>query len=153
MFSCVSYHLSAFGTVRMPYETRGKTGRTCKSSCHEVASEFFPTNPRDPLHWSLTSCFGVFRTVWVFLRPFRAKRSELVQKFVPRTRVGIFRNEKTQSTPWDPKLMFWCISYHLGPLGCLMKLRAKWAELVQKIVPRSRVGFFSRQTLVHPIGP
>ena len=53
MFWCVSYHLGAFGTVRMPYETRGKTGRTCKSSCHEVASEFFTTNPLDPLHWSL----------------------------------------------------------------------------------------------------
>ena len=160
MFWCISYHLDAFGTIRLPYETRGKTGRTWKSSCHEVASEFFATNPLDPLHCSLNSCFGAFRTVWVFLRPFGcltklgAKRSELVQKFVPRTRVGIFRNE---STPWDPKLMFCAfrtIWIHLGPLGCLTKLRAKWAELVQKIVPRSRVGFFSRQTHpIHPIGP
>ena len=70
-------------------KTRGKTGRTCKSSCHEVSSEFFATNPLDPLHWSLNSCFGVFRTIWVFLRPFHcltklgAKRSELVQKSMP----------------------------------------------------------------------
>jgi len=28
-----------------------------------------------------------------------AKRAELVQKFVPRSRVGIFRNERTRSTP------------------------------------------------------
>ena len=28
MFWCVSYHLGAFGTVRLPYLTRGKTGRT-----------------------------------------------------------------------------------------------------------------------------
>ena len=117
MFWCVSYHFGAFGTVRMPYETRGKTGRTCKSLCHEVASEFFTTNPLDPLHWSLNSCFFVFRTVWVFLWPFGAKRSELVQKFVPRSRVGIFCNESTRSTPWDPKLMFLCISYHLDPFG------------------------------------
>ena len=119
MFWCVSYHLGAFGTVRMPYETRGKMGRTFKSSCHEVASEFFATNPLNPLHWSLNSCFGVFCTVWVFLRPFGcltklgSKRSEQVQKFMPRTRVGIFRNESTRSTPWDRKLMFWCISYRL----------------------------------------
>ena len=72
------------------------------------------------LHCSLNSCFGAFCTVWVFLRPFGcltklgAKRSELVQKFMPRTRVGIFRNE---SIPWDPKLMFLCISYHLDPFG------------------------------------
>ena len=35
-----------------------------------------------------------------------AKRAELVQKFVPRSRVGIIRNERTRSTPLDPKLMF-----------------------------------------------
>ena len=147
---CVSNHLGAFGTVRLLYKTRGKTGRMCKSSCHEVTSEFFAMNPPEPLHWSLNSCFGAFRTVWVYLRPFGcltklgAKHSELVQKFVPRSRVGIFPNESTRSTPWDPKLMFWCILYHLGPFGCLTKLRAKRAELLQKFVPRSRVGFLSR---------
>ena len=43
-----------------------------------------------------------------------AKRAELVQKFVPRSRVGIFRTKRTRSTPLDPKLMFWCVSYYLG---------------------------------------
>ena len=43
-----------------------------------------------------------------------AKRAEVVQKFVPRSRVGIFCNEHTRSTPLDPKLMFWWISYYLG---------------------------------------
>src|SRR6185312_7404435 len=28
MFWCISYHLGAFGTVWLPYETRCKTGRT-----------------------------------------------------------------------------------------------------------------------------
>ena len=66
-----------------------------------------------------------------------------MQKFVPRRRVGVFRDEDTRSTPLDPKHMFgvFCtILVHLGPLGCLTKLGAKWAELVQKFVPRSRVG-------------
>jgi len=45
------------------------------------------------------------------------KRAELVQKFVPRSRVEIFHNERTQSTPFDPKLSFWCISNHLGAFG------------------------------------
>ena len=38
-----------------------------------------------------------------------AERGELVQlmqKFVPWSHVGIFRNERTQPTPLDPKLMF-----------------------------------------------
>ena len=33
-----------------------------------------------------------------------AKQAELVQKFVTRSRVGIFRNERTRSTPLDPEL-------------------------------------------------
>ena len=74
-----------------------------------------------------------------------AKRAELVQKFVPRSRVGIFRNESIRSTTLDPKLMFWWVCtiwVHSGPFGCHTKLGAKRAELVQKFVPRNRVGFF-----------
>ena len=118
-----------------------------------------------------------------------AKRAELMQKFVPRSSVEIFRNERTRSTPLDPKLMFWCVSYYLGAFGTVWlpyetrcktgrtsaKVRAmksrrnfsqlmfwcisyylgafgtvwlpfetqcKTTELVQKFVPRSRVGIF-----------
>ena len=46
-----------------------------------------------------------------------AKRAKLVQKFVPRGRVGIFHNERTRSTPLDHKLTFWCVSYYLGAFG------------------------------------
>src|SRR6185312_11810706 len=52
-FWCVSYYLGAFGTVWCSYETQCKMGRTSKSSCHEVASEFFATNATDPTHWTL----------------------------------------------------------------------------------------------------
>ena len=86
-----------------------------------------------------------------------AKRTELVQKFVPRSRVGIFRKERTRSTPLDPKLTFWFVCtiwVHLGPFGCLTNLGAKRAELVQKFVPRSRVGIFRKErTRSTPIGP
>ena len=130
-----------------------------------------------------------------------AKLAELVHKFVPRSRVGIFRNDRTRSNPLNPKLTFSCVSYylcafgavwllyetrcktgrasakvcatksrqnfaqrthpihlieqknscfvafctiwvHLGPFRCLTKLGAKRAELVQKFVPRTRVGIF-----------
>ena len=66
-------------------------------------------------------CFGAFHIIWVRLRPFGgltkfgAKRAELVQKFVPRSRIGIFRNERTRSPPpLDRKLTFWCVLYYLG---------------------------------------
>ena len=35
---------------------------------------------------------------------------QLMQKFVPRIHVRIFHNERTQSTPLDPKLMFWSVA-------------------------------------------
>jgi len=83
-----------------------------------------------------------------------AKWVELVQKFMPRSRVRIFRNERTRSTPLDTKLTFWCVSYYLGPFGCHMKLDAKWTELVQKFVPRSRVGIFrNERTQSSPLDP
>ena len=108
MFWCVSYYLGAFGTVWFPYETRCKTG-------------------------------------------------ELVQKFVPRSRVGIFHNERARSTPLDPKLTFLCILYHLfafGTVGCLTKLGAKRAELVLKFVPRSRVRIFrNERNRSNPLDP
>ena len=133
------------------------------SEQNEVASEFFTTNAPDQPHWTLKSCFVTFPTIWVHSGPFvcltilGAKRDEQVKKFVPRNRVGIFRNKRTWSTPLDPKLMFCCVSYHLGAFGTVWlpyKTGAKRAELVQKFVPWSRVGVFddehTRSTLLDP---
>ena len=75
-------------------------------------------NTPDPPHWTLNSCIRAFRTVWLDLSMFHsymklgAQRVELVQlmhKFVPERRIGIFRDERTRTTPLDPKLMYWCV--------------------------------------------
>ena len=75
----------------------------------------------------------------------------------PRSRVEIFRNEHTRSTPLHPKLMFWRVSNNLGAFwkfGLLTKLGAKRTELVQKSVPRSRVGISSNDcTRSTPLDP
>ena len=95
----------------------------CKSSWHEDVSEVFATNTPDPPHWTLNTCFGVFLTICVHLGPLgcltklRAKHSELVQNFVRRGRVRVFHDERTRSTPLDPNLMVWCVSYHLCAFG------------------------------------
>ena len=68
----------------------------------------------------------MFHTIWVHsvsfgcLTKLGAKLAELVQNFVPRSRVGIYHDECTRSTLLDPKLMFWCVSYHLDPFGIVM---------------------------------
>ena len=95
----------------------------CKSSCQKVSSKFLKTDTPDPHNWTLSSCFHTFLSVWVHLGPFRyctklgAKRAKLVQlmqKYVPRCLVGIFHKELSRSTPLDPKLLFWCVSFLVG---------------------------------------
>src|SRR6185295_10003581 len=105
----------------------------------------------------------MFRDIWVYLGPFgcltelRAKRAELVQKFVPRSRVGIFSNEGTRSTPLDPKLTIWCVSYYLGAQGtvCLpYETRCKTGRTSAKVRATKSLRNFSQRTHpMHPIGP
>jgi len=141
----------------------GSGAFVAKCSCHEVASEFFATNAPDPPHWTLNSCFGLFCTVCVHLGPLscltklRAKCSELVQKFVPRSCVESFRNESTQSTPLDPKLMFWCLPYHFHAFGTILlpyETRCKMGRTSAKVcATKSRRNFSQRTHPIHPVGP
>ena len=87
-----------------------------------------------------------------------AKRAELVQKFVPRCRVGFFRNERTRSTPLDPKLMFWCVSYYLGAFGTVWlpyETRSKMGRTCAKVrATNSRRNFSQRtRTRFTPLDP
>jgi hypothetical protein len=114
-----------------------------------------------PLDPKLTFC--AFRTIWVHSGPFGcltklvAKRAELVQKFVPRSRVGIFYNERTRSTPLDPKLMFWCVLYLLGAfvtISLSYKTQCKTGRTSAKVrATKSRRNFLQRTHPIHSIGP
>ena len=72
-----------------------------------------------------------------------------MQKFVPRTRIGIFGNKRKRSTHWTLKSCFgaFCsVSVHLAMFHYYTELGAKWVELVQlmkKFVPRNRIRVFS----------
>jgi hypothetical protein len=68
------------------------------------------------MFWCVSYYLGAFGTVWMAYET-RCKTGRTKQKFVPRTCVGILHNERTRSTPLDPKLMFWCVSYYLGAFG------------------------------------
>jgi len=153
-------HLGPFGCLT---KLGAKLGELVQKFENEVASEFFATNTPDPSHWTLKLCFGVIRTIWVhfglfgFLTKIDAKRAVLVPKFVPQSRFGIFRNERILSTPLDPNLMFWCLSYYLGAFGTVWlshESRGKTAELVQKSMKRSRAGnFHNERTRSTPSDP
>src|SRR6185503_6701324 len=86
-----------------------------------------------------------------------AQRAELVQKFVPRSRVRIFHNECTRSTPLNPKLRFCCVLYYLGAFGTVWLpygTRCKTGRTSVKVrATKSRRNFSQRTQLIHPIGP
>ena len=94
---------------------------------------------------------------FVCLSKLGAKRAELVQKFVPRSRVGIVRNERTRSTSLDSKLTFWCVSYYLGAFGtnCLpYKPRCKTERTTAKVrATKSRRNYSQRRTRSTPLDP
>ena len=112
---------------------------------------------------TLNSRFGAFLTIWVHSGPFGyltklgAKRAEVVQKFVPRSHVGIFRNERARYTTFDLKLTFWCVSYHFcafGIVGLPYETRCKTGRTSAKVrATKSRRNFPHRTHPIHPIGP
>ena len=86
-----------------------------------------------------------------------AKRVELVQKFVPRSRVLIFRNKRTRASPLDPKLMFWCVSYYLGAFGTVCLPYETWFKTGRtsgKVrATKSRRNFRNKRTRNSPLDP
>jgi hypothetical protein len=108
----------AFRTVSLLHESRCKTGRTgdinAKVRKTKLRRNFSPRT--HPIHsigpkTHVLGCFGPF---WYGIKV-DAKLAELVplsHKFAKQIRVGIFHNECTRSPPFDPKLMFWCVSGH-----------------------------------------
>src|SRR6185295_18295784 len=86
-----------------------------------------------------------------------AQQAELVQKFVPRSRVGIFHNERTRSTSLDPKLTFWRDTFRLGAFETVWlpyKTRCKTGRTSAKgRAMKSRQNFSQRTHPIHHIGP
>src|SRR6185369_5974871 len=115
-------------------------------SCRNFSQQTTRSTPLDPnLIFRCISSYLVAFGIVCCVTTLSSKRAKLVQKFVPRSRVVIFHSERTRSTPLDFNLMFLCISYYLGAFGtfcCVTTLSSKRAKLVQKFVPRSRVGIF-----------
>ena len=80
-----------------------------------------------------------------------------MQKFVPRSHVGIFHNKRTRSTPLDTELTFWCVLYYLGAFGTLWlpyETRCKTNRTIAKVrAMKSRRNFLQQTHLIHPIDP
>ena len=155
VFRTLWMHLGPFGCRT---KLSANWPKWCKSSCHEVVSEFFAMNAPNPPHWIQNSCFIAFHTIFLHLGPFgcvtkhSAKRAKLMQKFVPRSGVGFFLNERNRSTPLDSKLLFWCVLYYLDAFGSV-SLPCKTGRTGGKVrATMSRHNFSQRTHRIDPIG-
>ena len=147
----------------MPYETRCKTGRTsakvrARMSRWNFRNEHTRSIPLDPklTFWCMSNYLGASGTVWLLYKT-RCKTGRTKQKFVPQTCVEIFRKERTRTTPLDPKLMFWRVSYYLRAFGAIWlpyETRCKTGRTSAKVrATKSRRNFSQRTHSIHPIGP
>ena len=166
--------MGASRTVWPPYETRWKTGRT-SAKVPATKSRWNFSQPKHPIHpigpqnislgsngvdrvlfWCVSYHLGAFGTVWL-LTKLGAIRAELVQKFVPRSGIVIFRHKRTRSTPLDHKLTFWCVSYYLAAFGTIWlpyETRCETGRTSAKVRATKSHRIFSQRTHpIHPIGP
>jgi hypothetical protein len=121
-----------FRTVSLLHESRCKTSRTgaINGKVRKTKSRRNFSQRTYPIHsiGPKTHIFGHFGP-FCYCTKVDAKLAELVplsRKFAKQSRVGIFRNERTRSTPFDPNLMFlgfWTVLY-------CTKVDAKLAELL-----------------------
>ena len=107
------------------------------------------------MFWCVSYYFGAFGTVWLPYETW-SKTGRTSAKVRAQSRVRIFRKERTRSTPLDPKLMFWCISFHLGTFGAVWlpyETRCKTGRTSAKVrAPKSRQNFSQRTHPIHPSG-
>ena len=147
----------------MPYETRCKTGRTSAKVCatksrRNFSQRMHPIIPVDPklMFWCVLFYLGALSTVWLRYET-RCKTGRTNTKVRARSRVGIFRNECTRSSPLDPKLKFWCVLFYLGALRTIWlpyETRCKTGREGAKVRATKFCRNFSQQTHpIHPIGP
>src|SRR6185312_3928358 len=115
-----------------------------------------PLDPK-PTFWCVSYYLGAFGIVWLPYETQCKTGRTRAKMFVPRSHVGIFRNERTRTTPLDPKLMFWCVSYYFGAFGTLWfpyKTRCTTGRTSAKVrATKSRQNFSQRMHPIHPIGP
>ena len=97
---------------------------------------------------------GAFGTIW-YLTELGAKQAKLV--LVPRSCVVISRNDHTRSTPLDPKLTFWCVSYYLGAFWTIWlpyETRCKTGRTSATVrATKSRKIFRNERTRSTPLEP
>src|SRR6185312_10264755 len=100
----------------------------------------FRNDAHDPPHWTLNSCFGVFRTIWVYLVPFGyltklgAKWAEVVQNSCHEVASEFFAMNAPDPPHWTLNscflcfVLFECIWYRLVAIQNSVQYGLKWCK-------------------------
>ena len=127
-------------------------------SCRNFSQQTTRSTPLEPnlMFLCISYYLGAFGT-FCCVTTLSSKRAKLVQKFVPRSRVRFFCNERTRSIPLDPKLMFWYVLYYLGAFETNWlpyETRCKTGRTNAKVCAmKSRRNFSQRTHPIHSSGP
>ena len=169
---CVSFHLGAFGTVSLLHKTCCKTRQTgaikakvrAMMSCYNFYNEHSQSTPLDPklMFWCVSFHLGAFGAVLLLHETCckTGQTGEINAKVRAIKSCRNFLQRHCQSTPLDPKLMFWCVTFRLGAFGTVLLLHETCCKTRQtgainaKVRATKSCRNFSQRTLpIRTIGP
>ena len=122
------------------------------------------STPLDPklMFWCVFYHFGAFGSVLLHHKS-RCKTAglvQLMQTFVPWSRIVIFPNERSRSSPFYSKLIYWCILYRLAAFETILLRHDTICKTGRNLViiakvraTKSCLKFSQRVHPVHTIGP
>src|SRR6185312_4539453 len=127
-------------------------------SCRNFSQQTTRSTPLDPnLIFRCISSYLVAFGIVCCVTTLNSKRAELVQKFVPRSRILSFRIKHTRLSPLGPKFIFWCVSNYLGTFGTVWlpyKTRCKTGRSGAKVrAMKSCQNFLQRTYPSTPLNP
>jgi hypothetical protein len=130
-----------------------------RSRVETFCNELTRSTPLDPtLMFSCISYYFIaIGTVWLCYET-RWKTGRTSAKVrAMKSRRNFPQRKHIRSTPLDPKLMFWCVSYYLGAFGTIWlpyETRWKTGRTSAKVrATKSHRNFSQRTYQVHPIRP
>ena len=139
LFGCIWGRLVAYETLCETGQTSGFVGKNLKLT-----------------FWCISYYLGAFGAIWLPYET-RSKTGLTSAKVHAMKSRRNFHKERTRSTPLDPKLTFWCVSYYLGAFGTVWLpygTRCKTGQTSLTVrATKSRRNFSQRMHPIHPIGP
>ena len=130
-------HLEPFCYCTKLAAKRTKLVQLMQKFVPQCLVRIFTMNAPDPNHRTLNSCFVVYLSVRVHFGTVsllhetwcKTRQTGAINaKVRAHCLVRIFRNERSRSTPLDPKRMFWCVSFRSSAFWNSFATAQNWVQ-------------------------